>query len=898
MGDLEKPEGPPRPGWLVRLALRWLVPAAERATLLSELRELWEKRVAREGATAAGRWYRRQLRSYPVRLLRARLSGERAIRSGGSGEGAGWLAGAAAEVRHALRGWGRSPVLAATIVLTFGLGLGASTAMYAVVRAVVLDPLPYEGGDRLLRIYHAVGANRWNLSVADFTAIAAQQTRFDGVAAYTTGERTLVSDDVVERVRVRGVTTGFFELLGERAQTGRTFVAADGVPGAPRTAVVSWGFWQRSLGGAATAVGRSIRLDGQDHVVIGVLPRAVGPLEERFEVFPALQLEPPTRKGPFLFQVVGRLRTGTDTAAAAAELRAINRRIFPIWQAGWQDSTSTWGVMPLDEAVIGRFRPILLVLSGAVALLLLVAATNAAGLLTARATQRRHELSTRAALGATRTRLVRLLVTESLLLALAGAALGIGLAALALRAVRAAGPDLLPRAGAIALDAGVLGFAALLAGAGLAIFGLIPALQLLAPRAGIAQALRGGGRTTTGATSAQRMRRALVASQFAIVVPLLAGAALLVNSFLHLQRVDPGFDRAQLLTMYLARADERDPAQALFWQQLVERVEALPGVVAAGVASGRAPRDVNDTNNFDPVDRPTPVGSAEPGAVWLVATPGYFDALGIRLIEGRMFDARDTPDMDDTSVLVDRTWAENVYPGESAIGRRFYEGGCKAPECSVMSVVGVVEDVRYLGLDDALRGTAVGTVYVSPAQWFGSSYYLFVRSTADPLALLGSIRTVVRALDPALPITQVATGDDVVDAALAAPRNLAGVVAAFAAVALALAMIGIYGVLSYFVHEQRRDIGIRLALGGRPRAVLALVLERGMKPAALGMAVGFAVALAVTRFSARLLYGVSPHDPATLATVALVMLATALAACWLPAWDAARVDPARVLREE
>lgn len=896
--------GMPRLSFLVRGMLRLLVPEVERAALLSELGELWEKRVEREGEEAAGRWYARQVRRYPMRLLRDRvrtgMAGLGRRKQGSSAGRAGVLAGAAGDVRHALRGWRKSRVMALAIVLTVGLGLGASATMVAVVREVLLDPLPYAGGDRLVRIYHAINGNRWNLSVADYQAIEAQQTSFDGVAAYTSSERTLTSGAIVERVRVRAVTAGWFDLLGLHAAQGRTFEPADGERGAPSTAVVSWGFWQRTLGAGGGVLGRPIRLDGQGFTVVGVLPREVGPLEERFDVFPVLQFEPPARKGPFTLTMVGRVRSETSPAVAAGELRAINDRIFPIWQWSWRDAESTWGMMPLDEFVIGRFRTMLLVLLAAVALLLLVASTNAAGLLTARATQRRAELATRAALGASRSRLVRLVITESVLLALVGALFGLGLAAIAIGAIRAAGPDLLPRAGYLALDAGVLGFALLLACLSLVVFGVVPALQLVSAQRGIANTLGAAGRTVTGTASAHRVRRALVASQFAIAVPLLAGAALLMNSFLHLQRVDPGFDGDRVLTLNVARAaNGEEPSEgAIFWDRLVERVAALPGVLAAGLSTGRPPRDANNINNFDPLDRPTPDGETEPAAVWLVASPGYFEALRIGLVAGRMFDARDGPELGTTSALVDRTWADRIYPGEDPIGKQLYEGGCKSPECSIVNVVGVVENVRYLGLDDSQQGAAVGTVYVPQSQWLASSTNLFVRTSGDPLQQLASIRAIVHALDPAIPITNVVTADDLVDDALAAPRNLAGIVIAFAGVALVLAMIGIYGVMSYFVHEHRKDIGVRLALGGSPVKVLGLVLSRGMKPVLLGTAVGFAFALAATRFITRLLFAVSPHDPATLAIVALTMLGTATAACWLPARLAARLDPAHVLRSD
>ncbi len=634
--------------------------------------------------------------------------------------------------------------------------------------------------------------------------------------------------------------------------------------------------------------------------MIGILPREVGPFEERYDVFPVLQFEPPARKGPFLLTVVGRVRKGIAPPAAAAELMAINDRIFPIWQSSFQDTEATWGMMPLDEFVIGRFRTMLFALLGAVLMVLLVASTNAAGLLTARVSERRAELAMRAALGASGSRLMRLVVTESVLLALGGAALGIALAAAVIRAIRTAGPDFLPRAGAIALDGEVLVFAALLAGASLILFGVLPALELSGARSGIAMTLRGSRRTASVGPSAHKARRALVATQFAVAVPLVAGAALLVNSFVRLQGVDPGFDGDHVVTIGIARrsAAEGSPADRAFWDRLLERVGALPGVLAAGLSDGRPPRGANNINNFDPLDRPTPVGKTEPMAVWLIASPGYFDALRIGLVSGRMFDERDGPDLGFTSALVDRTWADNVYPGESPIGKELYEGGCRGAECNLVKVVGVVENVRYLGLDDSQRGAAVGTVYVPQSQWLASSSNLFVRASGDPLLLVGSIRAIVQELDPEVPLTHIATADDLVDDALAAPRNLAVVVAGFAAVALALAMIGIYGVMSYFVNEHRKAIGIRLALGGRPAEVLRLVVGRGMKPVLAGTAVGFAIAFGVTRFITHLLFVVSPYDPATLAAVAFAMLSTAVAACWLPARHAARVDPVQVLRND
>ncbi|MFQ5744450.1 MAG: ABC transporter permease, partial [Acidobacteriota bacterium] len=442
------------------------------------------------------------------------------------------------DLRLSARGLIRSPVLAATIVLTVGLGIGGTVAVFSIVHTVLIKPLPYAEPGQLLRIYHDYPPNRWPLSVADWLAIQEQQTMFTSVAAYRNRSVTYSEDDRAERIRAKYVTAGYFSLLGMVPLQGRLFRAADDVPGAAPTVVVGNAFWQNELGGDPSRVGRPIRLDGIDRTVIGVLPASTGPLEKQIDVFPIAQLEPPRRKGPFFLTILGRLKSGVAPDVAAAELRAIEERIFSIWQASWPNPTSTYGIMPLGEFVAGDVRTKLTILLSAVAFVLLIASTNAANLLVARGAQRRRELAVRAALGASRGRLVRELLTESGLLAFAGSGLGIGLAALVIHVLRGVGPEVIPRAQEMALTGPVLGFAAVVTMGSALLFVLVPSIQ--ATRADHEEALRAGGRGSGESQGTQRFRRALVMSEFAVAVPLLIGAGLLLTSFARLQSVNPG----------------------------------------------------------------------------------------------------------------------------------------------------------------------------------------------------------------------------------------------------------------------------------------------------------------------------------------------------------------------
>jgi putative ABC transport system permease protein len=501
----------------------------------------------------------------------------------------------------------------------------------------------------------------------------------------------------------------------------------------------------------------------------------------------------------------------------------------------------------------------------------------------------------RAALGASRGRLLQHLWAESIVLALGGAALGLFAAALGTRLITGFGGDYLPRTDEVAVAGPVLAFlVAVTAGSGL-LFGLIPALQ--GGRTRIEQALRSGGRTTTDAVAERRLRRALVVAQFAVAAPLLVGAGLLIGSLAKLQRVDPGFDSRNLLTLGVSLPSGAYPDvtdMLSFLDEARARIEGLPGVTAVGFSNGRPPARYPMENNFTLPDKPLPPGATEPSVPWISATPEYFRTIAVPLIEGRTFDELDLADDAAPVLMVDRTWAQRFFPGESAVGRQVAQGGC--PTCEPFTIVGVVESARYTGLDDAGNGTAYWPYW--PLLGTDRSGFFFVRTSVAPRSVLPSVRAILSEIDASLPLSAVATMEELLRDDLNTPRYLTFVVAGFAVLALLLSIIGIYGVMANFVLRHKKDIAIRIAVGGGPALVARAVVGRGMRLVLTGVAVGIGGALLLTRYMSSLLYEVEATDALTFASVPALMLAVAVVACLLPARRAAAVDPATVLREE
>jgi putative ABC transport system permease protein len=798
----------------------------------------------------------------------------------------------AQDIRIGIRSLVRVPVLTVTIIVTVGVGIGATAAIFSAIDAALLQPLPYAHSDRLVRIFTDAPPFKWRFSVADYLAFREQQTQFEESATYT--DRSVIWSDGVssEVVRARVVSWTFFSVLGIQPAIGRDFAEPDGRPGTPPSIIASHAFWQQGLGSRADAIGRPIKLDGAEHTVVGVLPPLSGPLERRQDLFLIQQFSAPARKGPFLYSVVARLREGTDWSVAASELRAINKRIFPVWRTSYQDDKATWSMEDLKTAIVGDVNAIAGLALASVAFVWLIACANASNLLIARVTSRRQELAVRAALGASRGRVVRYLLAESVLLGTGAVAVGACVAWGGVELLQGIGSTYFPRTQEMALDAPELWLLGGLTACSGLIFGLVPAMH--GTGGSVDASLRSLGRSSTGSLTVRRLRRALVAAQFAIATPLLIVAGLLLSSLNQLKNVDLGFDHRNLITgsVRLPAGQYQEPGRVrVFWDELTRRMAAVPGVTGVAFADGLPPSGVGNLNNFDLEDFPAPPGQSQPSTPWVATTPEYFRVLGLTLLEGRLLDERDALTQDLESVVVDRAWAQRFFPNRSAVGKRFREGGCTT--CPWISVVGVVSDVKYLGLDEPDDGT----VY-SPISEQELARFLVVRTRADPSTLLPALQRVVRELDPSAPLSNIATMDDLVTQSLERPQSLSWLVATFALVALVLSVVGISGVMGYYVHQHLKDISIRMALGGSSADVLRLVMGHGMRVVVTGVFLGVLAALGVTRLMSSLLFGVTAADALTFLTVSGGLVIVALVACFVPARRAIGIQPATVLRNE
>jgi predicted permease len=732
--------------------------------------------------------------------------------------------------------------------------------------------------------------NRWPLSVVDYQAVEEQARSFESVSGLSRSRAILTGGDQPERVAVGLVTADWFNTLGVHPAEGRGFLPGEDRPGAERVAVISHAFRERYFGLEADPMGRTLVLDGEGYTVVGVLARGVVSMAGwRAEIWPILQLQPPPRRGPFFIQAVGRLRTGVSQGDAARDLAGVSERVFPLWAESFQDREARLTPFPLRDVMVGNVGGALVLLFGAVVFVLLIALANVANLSLARASTREREVALRTSLGATRGRLTRQLLVESVTLAALGGLVGTLLSVFALDALLSLGPQL-PRIDEVRLDGRVLGFTALITVASAVLSGLAPLVHGITSDLGAA--LRSGGRTGSGGKRANAFRGALVTAEFALALPLLAGAVLLFTSLERLQSVDPGFDPENLLVARASIAASRYPDAASvvqFWDRALPSLAEIPGVAAVGLSSAAPPNNPGMINNFDLRDRPVPPGSSQPAVPWVIVSPGFFDAMGVRLLKGRLPDVTDTFG-DPRVVAVSSRWATRFYPGEEVLGRQLYEGGNTT---NPVTVVGVVSDVKYQGL----AGVDASVVYESYTQNPFRSVNLMIRSRGTPVNA-AQVRSRVNALDPEVPLSNVQTMGQRLAASVGRPRYWATLVGIFAAVGVVLAAVGIYGVLSYSVSRQARDIGIRMALGAQASAVRRTVVGRGMGQAALGLGVGLGGALYLTRWLEGFLFGVSPTDPATFGLVLLLLLVVALAACYWPAQRATKVDPVRVLTEE
>jgi putative ABC transport system permease protein len=801
------------------------------------------------------------------------------------------------DLRHATRRLWRSPGFTALAVLTVGLGVGATTVMFSAVHGVLLKPLSYPEPDQLVMIRGAARAQPGRpgvISYPDYLDWRGASRTIETMAALRTADVTLDGPGGPERIEGARVTAGFFQALRVVPELGHWFPEELDPPGGERVAILGHRLWRR-LGGDPTLVGRSITLSGQPHTVIGILPASFRPPREveRAEVFSPLALDGQAleQRGNRSLVAIARLRPGVTVAQAQAELAGVALRL----EKDHPDSNTGLGALveSLHEDTVGELRRPLLLLLGAVAFVLLIACTNVANLVLPRALARRREVAIRAALGAKRSRLVRQLLTESVLLGLLGGVAGLAAAYWGLDALVAFAPASTPRLQDIALDGRVLGFSLALSLITGVAFGLVPALS--ASRTDVHAALQSG---RSPGLARQPGACLLVVAEIALSLVLMAGAGLLLESFRRLLLVDPGFDPHNVLTLAVSLPGTRYPRpdqRARFYAELLERVRTVPGVIsAAAITPLPVAGDGDIATRFTVEGRPAPAPGQKPRAEYRAVTAGYFEAMRIPLKKGRAFGAGDRRE-GPAVAIVNETLAAQAFPGQDPLGQRLVIGiGTDESDPHTFEVVGVVGDIRQFGRQVFTRPE----IYVPHPQQSWSWMSLVVRTSGDPVSLAGALRRHVTALDSEQAVYNVRPLTELLSDVLAARRFIMALLGGFALLGLVLATVGVYGVIAELVERRRGEIGLRLAVGAGPGDVLRMVLGQAARLAAAGVTLGLAAAFAVTRVLQGLLFGVSSTDPATFAAVAGVLATAALLASYLPARRAARLDPATVLREE
>ncbi len=799
------------------------------------------------------------------------------------------------DIRYAARTLLKSPGFTATAVLTLTLGIGATTAIFSVVQSVLLRSLPYRDPGQLVMVWEnhpQEGAPRNPFAPANYTDLRAQTASYERLGAiypYSTVNLTGVGEP--EQLRLLRVDGDLFSTLGVAAQRGRTLGPEDDRPGGPNVLVISDGFWRSRFGGDTGAIGRSVTLGGEPYTIIGIMPPGFVLPTWSGDLIAPLGLDAQTaqlRAVRFL-TLVGRLKPGVSLPHVNAEVATIAGRIA----AAHPETNAGVGVtvLPVTQAVVGDVRPALLVLFGAVAFVLLIACANVANLMLARAAGRGREMAVRAALGAARRRIVRQLLTESILLAACGALGGLALAAWGIEWLRHLSAVDVPRIAETSVRWPVLLFtagAALVTGIAV---GVVPAAQAAQPQ--LTSALNESGRGSAGGRERRRARAALLVSQVALALVLLIGAGLMLRTMQQLLDVHPGVqvDRAVTIGVRVGGPRYQNPLATIgFYDQVTERLAALPGVRAVGAISV-LPFGASGPTTGLRFERRPPGGGPPPEAEYRSVTPGYFAAMGIPLLAGRGFER---PDRGDSTLptLVSETFARRYFPGDTALGQRIRLG--PNPNAAWRTIVGVVGDVRDLGLGAPPRPD----VYVLFTQSPSAAMSIVLRSTGDPATAVAPARAAIRALDPDVPISNVASLRQLVGGSVARTRYAGSLLVGFAALALVIAVVGIYGVMSYLVTQRSRELGVRIALGARPGDILRLVLREGARLGVLGAGLGVLAAFGTTRAMVRLLYDVSPADPITYTAVSLLLVAVVLVACYIPARRATKIDPMVALRTE
>ncbi len=803
------------------------------------------------------------------------------------------------DVRYALRALRKNPVFAVVATITLALGIGAVTAIFTVVNAVLVRPLPYTDPDQLVMVWErneAQGIERSEVSPGALGDWREQNVTFDGLAGFWPNSLTLRDrEDTPIRVKSALVTTDFFPLLGASAAQGRVFSPEEGLPGGSGYVVLSDGLWRRTFGGEADIIGNTITIEENPVVVIGIMPPEFA-FPQDVEMWTNVNFPLQGRFGRWM-NVVGRMKPEVELPAATGDMRAVAGRIA----SEFPTSNSGWGVTLADlhSVVVGDTGPALLVLLGATAAVLLIACANVANLLLTQSEIRHREMAVRAALGAGRGRLIRQLLTESIVLACGGTILGLGLAWASLRGLVALGPAGLPRLTEISIDGTVLAVtAAATVFTGL-IFGLAPAIRLI--RADLQVALREGAKGSVGADRL-RLRNLFVVGQLALATILVIGAGLLLRSFAAMQATDPGFSAESTLTLQLNLSNQAYPNDedvAQFYGRLLDQLGEMPGVASAGMSSALPMGESLDyLSTFLIADQPPPEAGEQLRSYFRQVDEGFFQTLGIGLRDGRGFERTDDGQAPGV-VVVNQAFASQFFPDSNPLEEKLTNtaqrfGPLGAMLFNEVEIVGIVDDVMYEGL----RADPAPTVYFPHRQAPFRLMNVALRSDRDPRALIGGARDTLQQLDSSIPVSRTETMSQIVAASLSADRFSMLLAGAFGAMALLLASVGIYGVLSYTVQHRAKELGIRMALGADSGSVRSLVMRHGATLTAISLGIGLIGALWLTRFMASQLYGVNPSDPVTFVAVTVILGSIAALACWVPVRRATRLDPVVALREE
>ena len=801
------------------------------------------------------------------------------------------------DLRYAARILWKNPGFTAVAVIALALGIGANTAIFSVVNTVLLRPLPYKDPEQLVMVWEdnsRHGYPRDTPAAGNYVDWRDQNSVFSSMAAVDEVNFNLTGTGDPERIKGRRVSVSLFPLLGVDPQLGRVFTAAEDQPGAEGVVVLSQRLWQRRFGGDPAIVGKTLTLNDEIHTVVGVMPARFKFPENDDELWVpiAFTAQEAANRNRHYLEVVARLKPGVTLEQAQSEMTTIGARSQQ--QYPQSNTDLSVAVTSLHEQLVGDIKPALLILLGAVGLVLLIACANVANLLLARAAIRQKEIALRVALGARRWRLLRQFLTESVLLATLGGILGLAIAYAGLLLLGSFIPENISQAREISLDLKVLGFTLLVSLLTGFIFGLAPAIQAL--RMNQSETLKEGGRDSVTGRSGKRLRSLLVTAEVAVSLVLLIAAGLLINSFLRLRNIDPGFKVDRLLTMKIELPEPKYEAferRAAFYTDLIQRVQSLAGVRSAAVTTNLPLYRQGNSISIRVEGRPDPPPGQELIVVTRIISPAYFDTMSIPLLAGRQFTDQDT-DTTPNAVMISETMAKRFWPGENAIGKRLAAGRVRT-DADWIQVVGIVKDVRQFELNAEPRPQ----MYVSYRQAdFFAPEDLVVKTNVDPANMAASVRKAVWEIDKDQPVSNIKTMEEILADSIARQRFSMLLLGVFAGVALLLAAVGIYGVMSYSVAQRTHEIGIRMALGAQTGAVLKLAVGYGLKLVVAGVLIGLIAAFALTRLMSTLLFGVTPTDPATFALISLLLIGVAAVASYIPARRATKVDPLIALRYE